>query len=183
MLGAYAQALKIQNCCRIFRRGVGRACPPCPSPVTPLYTRTHARTGTVTKTHTLCTKHTCITTITTLSMHARTHTYSTQTSKMLKQKLKADFLCPSNQPNFSLQVSSSSSSLTSTVQSIFMLLTISGETMCGGHQRTLSSKRLPSSHSKPTAVDRQRLLTDQLRKMPPSASKIQQERKELKKES
>ena len=39
---------------------------------------------------------------------------------------------------------------------LFMLLTISGETMCGGHQRTLSNRRLPSSQSKPTAVDRQK---------------------------
>ena len=39
---------------------------------------------------------------------------------------------------------------------LFMLLTISGEIMCGGHQRTLSNRRLPSSQSKPTAVDRQK---------------------------
>ena len=47
--------------------------------------------------------------------------------------------------------------------------------MCGGHQRTLSNRRPPSSQSKPTAVDRQ--LLHQLRKTPPRASKIQQERK------
>ena len=40
-----------------------------------------------------------------------------------------------------------------------MLLTISDETMCGGHQRTLSNRRLPSSQSKPTAVDRQKDLS------------------------
>ena len=59
-----------------------------------------------------------------------------------------------------------------------MLLTISGETMCGGHQRTLSNRRLPSSQSKPTAVDRKKSLLHQLGKTPPRASKIQQERKE-----
>ena len=60
---------------------------------------------------------------------------------------------------------------------LFMLLTISGETMCGGHQRTLSNRRLPQSQSKPTAVDRHRKFLRQLRKMPPKASKIQELKK------
>ena len=49
--------------------------------------------------------------------------------------------------------------------------------MCGGHQRTPSNRRLPSSQSKPTAVDRQKYYSIIL-KTPPRASKIQQERKE-----
>ena len=39
--------------------------------------------------------------------------------------------------------------------------------MCGGHQRTLSNRRLPSSQSKPTAVDRQKDYSINYGKCPP----------------
>ena len=91
-----------------------------------------------------------------ISMHARTHTYSTKRPKRSNRNWKQIPCAPQNLPKFSLQVSFSSFSfyLHRTVH-LFMLLTISGETMCGGHQRTLSNRRLPSSQSKPTAVDSQ----------------------------
>ena len=78
--------------------------------------QTHRHTGTCTKNiHHVQNTHAPHTT----NIHARTHTYSSQTSKTLNQKLKADSLCPQNLPNFSLQVSFSGSYFTSTGQSIF----------------------------------------------------------------
>ena len=54
--------------------------------------------------------------------------------------------------------------------------------MCGGHQRTLSNRRLPSSQSKPTAVDRQKEFSiNQGKRLqePPKSNK----KEKLKKES
>ena len=59
---------------------------------------------------------------------------------------------------------------------------ISGETMCGGHQRTLSNRRLPSSQSKPTAVDRQKDFSINYWKRLPEPPKSNNKEK-LKKES
>ena len=64
-----------------------------------------------------------------------------------------------------------------------MLLMISGETMCGGHQRTLSNRRLPSSQSKPTAVDRQKDVSFNCGKRLPEPPKSNKKEKKLKKES
>ena len=65
-----------------------------------------------------------------------------------------------------------------------MLLTISGETMCGGHQRTLSNRRLPSSQSKPTwAVDRQKDVSINCGKRLPEPPKSNKNEKKLKIES
>ena len=64
-----------------------------------------------------------------------------------------------------------------------MLLTISGETMFGGHQRTLSNRRLPSSQSKPTAVDRQKDFSINYGKRLPKPPKFNKREKKLKKES
>ena len=116
------------------------------------YTQAHAQKNI----HHVQNTHASHTTITT-NIHARTHTYSTKTSKTLKQKLKADSLCPSK-PTYVLSSSVLLQLLFYLHRTVhlFMLLTISGETMCGGHQRTLSNRRLPSSQSKPTAVDRQK---------------------------
>ena len=63
-----------------------------------------------------------------------------------------------------------------------MLLTISGETMCGGHQRTLSNRRLPSSQSKPTAVHRPKDFSINYGKRVPEPPKSNKKEK-LKKES
>ena len=64
-----------------------------------------------------------------------------------------------------------------------MLLTISGETMCGRHQRTLSNRRLPLSQSKPTAVDRQKDVSINCGKRLPEPPKSNKKEKKLKKES
>ena len=64
-----------------------------------------------------------------------------------------------------------------------MLLTISGEIMCGGHQRTLSNRRLPSSQSKPTAVDRQKDYSINYGKRLPERPKSNKKEKKLNKES
>ena len=64
-----------------------------------------------------------------------------------------------------------------------MLPTISGETMCGGHQRTLSNRRLPSSQSRPTAVDRQKDFSINYGKRLPEPPKSNKKEKKLKKES
>ena len=57
--------------------------------------------------------------------------------------------------------------------------------MCGGHQRTLSNRRLciPSSQSKPTAVDRQKDFSINYGKRLPEPPKSNKKEKKLKKES
>ena len=51
--------------------------------------------------------------------------------------------------------------------------------MCGGHQRTLSNRRLPSSQSKPTAVDRQKDFSINYGKRPPEPPKSNKKEKKL----
>ena len=55
--------------------------------------------------------------------------------------------------------------------------------MCGGHQRTLSNRRPPSSQSKPTAVDRQKDFSINYGKRLPEPPKSNKKEKKLKKES
>ena len=55
--------------------------------------------------------------------------------------------------------------------------------MCGGHQRTLSNRRLPSSQSKPTAVNRQKDVSINYGKRLPQPPKSNKKEKKLKKES
>ena len=54
--------------------------------------------------------------------------------------------------------------------------------MCGGHQRTLSNRRLPSSQSKPTAVDRQKDYSINYGKRLPELPKSNKKEKKLNKE-
>ena len=83
--------------------------------------QTHIHTGTYTKKHTSCTKHTCITHHHHHQYpctHARTHTQQKR-PKRSNRNWKQIPCAPQNLPKFSLQVSFSSSSFTSTGQSIF----------------------------------------------------------------
>ena len=145
-----------------------------------IYTQAHAQ-----KKHTSCTKHTCITHHHHHQYpctHARTHTQHKRPKRTNRNRKQIP--CAPQKPT---QVLSSSVLLQllfylhRTVH-LFMLLTISGETMCGGHQRTLSNRRLPSSQSKPTAVHRPKDFSMNYGKHLPEPPKSNKKEK-LKKES
>ena len=112
-----------------------------------------------------------------ISMHARTHTQHKR-PKRSNRNWKQIPCAPQNLPNFSLQVSFTGSSFTSTGQSIFSCCWLSEVRPCAA----AINAPCPTGDYRHHRVSQQpsiaKRLLHQLRKTPPRASNIQQERKE-----